>query len=336
MRLRHSDRGSRPVVNEETVTVDSEYLVDPELVPMLAYFPARSISAETLPEVRAGLGRLATPASDRSRVKTNQHFVSGWEDAPEVRVVVTVPVEPSSVPTPALLWVHGGGYVLGRPEQNQALVDLLVEALGCVVVAVDHRLAPEHPHPAPVDDCYAALRWMHENAGDLRLDPARIAVAGESAGGGLAAALALLARDRGDLPISFLGLVYPMIDDRTTVTPDPNPFTGQYVWPPDSNRFGWASLLGHAPGGDHVSIYAAAARAEDLSGLPPTFVSVGALDLFLDEDVEFAHRLVRSGVPTELHVYPGAFHGVLNLEGTAVSARARGDLTDALRRSFGS
>jgi acetyl esterase/lipase len=314
--------------------VDTAHLVDPELMPLLAYFPANGITAESLPELRSGLGRLAPPVTDRSRFVTTEHLVPGWEGAPQVRVLLTRPAVPSSLALPALLWIHGGGYVIGRPEQNQGLVDSLVDSLDCVVVAVDHRLAPEHPHPAPVDDCYATLGWMHAQAGDLGLDVARIAVAGESAGGGLAAALALLARDRGDLAISFVGLVYPMIDDRTTVTADPNPFTGQYIWTPEGNRFGWTSLLGYAPGGEGVPVYAAAARAEDLSGLPPTFISVGALDLFLDEDLEYARRLLRAGVPTELVVYPGAFHGILSIEGSALSVRAKADLTDALRHSF--
>ncbi len=157
---------------------------------------------------------------------------------------------------------------------------------------------------------------------------------GESAGGGLAAALALLARDRREHVLSFEHLIYPMLDDRTCVIPHPHPYAGEFVWTPQSNAFGWASVLGVAPGSLHVSQYAAAARAEDLSGLPPTFISTGALDLFLEEDIEYARRLTRAGVPVELHVYPGAYHGFDILSQSSVSAQANRDSLAALRRAL--
>ncbi len=235
----------------------------------------------------------------------------------------------------ALLHIHGGGYVLGLAESNDPDNRLLARELGCVVVSVNYRLAPETAHPGPVEDCYAALVWLATHADELGVDPARIGVKGESAGGGLAAGLALLARDRGGPALAFQHLVYPMIDDRTAVTDDPHPYAGEYVWTPASNRFGWASLLGVEPGGPDVSPYAAAARATDLTGLPPAFLAMGALDLFLDEDLDYARRLTRAGVPVELHVYAGAFHGFYSAPQASVTQQANRDGLEALRRALG-
>jgi triacylglycerol lipase len=185
-----------------------------------------------------------------------------------------------------------------------------------------------------VEDCYAALAWVYANAEALGADTARIGVMGESAGGGLAAALALLARDRGDYPLAFQHLMYPMIDDRTCVDPDPHPFVGEYIWTAHNNAFGWRALLGVEPGSEGVSPYAAAARAEDLSRLPPTFISTGALDLFLEENLEYARRLMRAGVPTELHVYPGGYHGFDIAPDAEVSKNARRNRMAALAKAL--
>jgi acetyl esterase/lipase len=199
---------------------------------------------------------------------------------------------------------------------------------------VDYRLAPETPHPGPVEDCYAALRWLYSHTGELGVDPTRIAIGGASAGGGLAAGLTLLTRDRGEVPLAFQFLIFPMLDDRTVTATEPHPYTGEFIWTPEANRFGWTSLLGKEPGGPDVSPYAAAARAESLEGLPPTFINVGALDLFLEEDMEYARRLMRAGVPTELHVYPGAFHGFHMTANAKVSLAAVRDQLDALKRAL--
>jgi acetyl esterase/lipase len=153
------------------------------------------------------------------------------------------------------------------------------------------------------------LKWLYTHAGELGVDPTRIAIGGGSAGGGLTAALGLLTRDRGEIPLVFQLLLYPMLDDRTVTTADPHPYTGEFIWTARANQFGWTALLGVPPGGPGISPYAAAARAESLAGLSPTFISVGTLDLFLEENLEYARRLMRAGVPTELHVYPGAYHG---------------------------
>jgi acetyl esterase/lipase len=174
---------------------------------------------------------------------------------------------------------------------------------------------------------------VYTHAEELGVDRTRIAIGGASSGGGLAAALGLLARDRGEVPLVFQLLIYPMLDDRT-VTTRVNPYTGEFVWTADANRFGWTALLGKEPGGAEVSPYAAAARAESLEGLPPTFIGVGSLDLFLDEDLEYAHRLMQVGVPTELHVYPGAFHWFDSVQDAAVTQEFIHDQMNALKRAF--
>src|SRR5581483_5805547 len=180
--------------------------------------------------------------------------------------------------------------------------------------------------------CYAALTWLFTHADELGVDTMRLAIGGASAGGGLAAALGLLTRDRGIVPLAFQLLIYPMLYDCTVTTTEPHPYTGEFIWTAQANRFGWRALLGQEPGGPDVSPYAAAARAESLAGLPPTFISVGALDLFLEEDLEYARRLMRAGVPTELHVYPGAYHGFNMVADARVTQAATRDEFTALKR----
>lgn len=214
-------------------------------------------------------------------------------------------------PAPALLWIHGGGYVIGSAADGDAFCREAAAALDVVVASVEYRLAPEHPFPAPLDDCYAALRWLAEDSG---VNPARIAIGGASAGGGLTAALALLARDRGDIPLAFQLLVYPMLDDRTADRSDVDPRTLR-IWSQRSNRFGWRSYLGAAV--KNPPYLAAAGRCEDLAGLPPTWIGVGTSDLFHDEDVRYAQRLTEAGVPCELVTVPGAYHGFDAIEGSA-------------------
>ncbi|WP_199874011.1 alpha/beta hydrolase fold domain-containing protein [Streptomyces sp. Root369] len=199
----------------------------------------------------------------------------------------------------ALLWIHGGGLIFGAPEQDDRTNIAFARELGITVAAVRYRLGPDHPAPAAVEDAYAGLRGLVARAGDLKIDVDRIAIGGASAGGGIAAALALLAHDRAEIP---------MLDDRTTTRTDLDTLKVR-VWTPKSNRYGWSSYLGDAVAGPGVSPYAAAARREDLTGLPPAWIGVGTLDLFHDEDVEYARRLSDSGVPCDLHIVPGAFHG---------------------------
>jgi acetyl esterase/lipase len=250
-----------------------------------------------------------------------------------VRVLVYLP-QNAPHPLPALLWIHGGGYVLGSADENDPEVKAFVSEAGCVAVSVNYRLAPETPYPGAVEDCYAALKWLYTHVAELGVDPNRIAIGGGSAGGGLAAALGLLARDRGEVPLIFELLIYPMLDDRTVTADDPHPYTGEFGWTREVNHFGWKSLLGHEPGTGDVSPYAAPARAESLAGLPPTYINVGAIDLFLEEDIEYARRLMRAGVPTELHVYPGAYHGFPGIPQAQVTQAFYRDMFNALRRAL--
>ena len=213
-----------------------------------------------------------------------------------------------SAPSGALLWIHGGGFVMGHPATYHELCSRFAHDLSIVVVSVDYRLAPEDPFPAGLEDCYAALQWVHDHADDLGVDPSRIAIGGDSAGGGLAAALAQLAHDRGEVPVCLQMLVYPMLDDRTALRAD-HAGTGSFVWTPTSNEFGWTSYLGHPPRDDEDRPYAVPARRADLTGLPPAWIGVGDLDLFYAEDVEYAERLQAAGVPCELEIVAGMYHG---------------------------
>lgn len=310
--------------------MDTLPLVDPQLRPLLDLWPTLELTREMLPEMRSASRAMPLPPIPEGLATREIVRIAG-SDVDGLDLHVWRPVESAAAPTAAILHIHGGGYVGGTAEVMGFALAPIAAATGCPVVSVEYRLAPETPHPGPVEDCYAALAWMHANAATLGVDPKRIGVMGESAGGGLAAALALLARDRGEHPLAFQQLIYPMIDDRTCVR-EPHGFTGQFVWTPASNVFGWTSLLGHEPGRDGVSPYAAAARAEDLAGLPPTYISTGALDLFLDEDLDYARRLLAAGVPTELHVYPGAFHGFEMMREASVAQQSGADRLAALKR----
>ncbi|WGX96982.1 alpha/beta hydrolase fold domain-containing protein [Nocardioides sp. L-11A] len=225
-----------------------------------------------------------------------------------VPVFVHRPSGPASGPRPALLWFHGGGLIAGTAVADHALCGRLAVELEVVVVAVDYRLAPEHPFPAALDDGATALAFLRSAADRLGVDPARIAVGGASAGGGLAASLAQRSHDRGEPPLAFQLLVYPMLDDRTTLR-RPAAGVGRLGWTPRSNRFAWRAYLGRSPRPADAPPYAAAARRADLAGLPPAWLGVGALDLFRDEVADYGRRLAAAGVPVEVHVEPRMFHG---------------------------
>ncbi len=316
--------------------MNSKHLVDSELADLLAFFPPVELSAQTLPMIRAMEATFDVGApGPASEVEVAARKIGGPAGAPDVGVMIYRPRQ-SATPLPCIFHIHGGGYVLGSASRMEPIHRKLCVAAACVIVSIDYRLAPETPSPGPLEDCYAGLKWLYAAAEGLGVDVRRIGVMGESAGGGLAAALALLARDRGEYSLAFQHLIYPMLDDRTCVTPDPHPFAGEFVWDHKKNAFGWASLLGEAPGAEGVSEYAAPARARDLARLPRTFISTGALDLFLEEDIEYARRLMRCGVAVELHVYPGAYHGFDLAPDAAVAKQARRDSLDALRRAMGS
>lgn len=309
----------------------SIHLVDPALVPLLEMLPKFELSTDVLAAVRANPMVIPDNGAGVGKVDITRRFIKGPAGAPDVPILIYRPLHPVGS-MGCILHIHGGGFVLGSAEPLEPMHRALAADLNCCIVTVNYRLAPEAPFPGAVEDCYAALRWLVESADKLGIDRSKIGVMGESAGGGLAAALALLARDRGQYALSFQHLIYPMLDDRTCVKEDVHPYAGEFLWTANKNLFGWTSLLGVAPGSDGVSPYAAPARASDLSGLPPTFISVGTLDLFLEEDIEYARRLTRGGVPVELHVYPGAFHAFDIAPDAPVAVTARSHSRNALRR----
>jgi acetyl esterase/lipase len=301
-------------------------MLDPDVAAAIERVPFDELTAEVLATIRK-FGPVPVPLSDA--VERTDHVVPGDPDV-SVRVHRAHGAEG---PMPCVYSMHGGGYVLGSNAFDDLLFDELCPKLGFVGVSVEYRLAPETPYPGPLDDCYLGLRWTYEHASELGIDPSAIGVMGVSAGGGLAAALALLARDRGEMPIAFQFLDSPMLDDRQ-LTPSSQE-DGLAVWSRGSNTFGWKSYLGGLYGRDDVPYTAAPARATDLSGLPPAFVTVGAADGFRDEDVDYALRLNQAEVAAELHVYPGACHGFTVLAPEApVTKRCRRNMEDWLRRQF--
>lgn len=232
---------------------------------------------------------------------------------------------------PAILHIHGGGFISGRARNMTAFCQQLSAEFDCVVVNVDYRLSPETPYPGPVEDNYAALAWLHREAGRLGVDPGRIVLMGESAGGGHAAILAIVARDRGEIPIRHQVLLYPMLDDRTGSTCAPPPHVGTIGWDAAANRFGWDSFLGGAAGATRVPSGAVPARVADLSRLPPAFIGVGDIDLFVEENFDYARRLTMAGVATELVVVPGAFHA---FDFVTPEARVSRDFTRAWKAAL--
>jgi acetyl esterase/lipase len=317
-----------------------EARIDPEIIEGLEVyralgFSAGDLSGDTLTQMRTALVELMAAATAElpanERVRREDRLVPG-PDGNEVPVRIYRPADADTT-LPGFLFIHGGGMIIGSIDESDLECEAYAEQVGCVVVSVDYRLAPEHPYPAPVEDCYASLVWMADHADDLGIDPARIAVGGASAGGGLAAGTCLLARDRGGPDVAFQVLIYPMLDDRNE-SPSAREFGGILSWSHEHNRSGWAAYLGDAAGGE-VPIYAAPARADDLSGLPPTLVQVGELEVFRDEDIDYAARLLRAGVPTELHVYPRAFHAWdAFAPEAAVTMQMVGDRINAMRRAL--
>lgn len=279
--------------------VDVRPLLDPEVAPILGAFEMPPVNAEGLAALRGGA--FPPPEVSDAVVRTD-HVVPG---DPPIPVRVHRPAEKDGA-LPAIFSIHGGGYILGSYLMDDFLHDEWSQHLGTVGVSVEYRLAPETPYPGPLEDCYAALHWTHEHADDLGVDATRIGIYGLSAGGGLAAALALLVRDRGEFPMAFQLLDCPMLDDRQATLSLGS--DGLYVWDARSNDFGWRSYLGELYGSEDVPPYAAAARATELVGLPPTCMVVGSIDGFRDEDVDYAQRLNQAGVPCELHVIAGLPH----------------------------
>lgn len=308
----------------------TRHLVDPSLLPLLDLMPSRAFTTEALPQIR---------------IESEARFAFLGEPAlqPEVKVIEGPggPLEiywydPShgTASRPALLHVHGGGMIIGSARSMQHGPAGMAAALGMPVASVEYRLAPEHPFPAPQQDCLAALHWLAGNAKALGVDPDRIGITGESAGGGLAAAIALIARDTAGPKLAGQFLTYPMLDHRTGGPDCPfrNPMTGEFVWTRPSNVFGWAALRGDYEASDARKGWFSPALADDLRGLPPTWIGTGSLDLFLDENLEYARRLTAAGVPVELHSYPGAVHAFNAVPDSHLAKSYSRDLLSAIAR----
>lgn len=313
-----------------------KYNLDPELAAVVDMFGDLSFADPVA--ARAGLEAMSAGVNasvDVSGLQVSERAIPGPAGAPDVKVRVYAPAEAATTATAALLYIHGGGFVVGSIDTEHATSALLARKLRIPVVSVEYRLAPEHPYPAGLEDCYAALAWLHEAAPALGIDRARIGVIGQSAGGGLSAALALLARDRNGPTLCFQFLGIPELDDRLD-TPSMIAFTDTPLWHRPNAEYSWKYYLGDAwqPGAADVPFYAAPARATDLAGLPPAYVSTMEFDPLRDEGVLYALKLMQAGVPVELHCYPGTFHGSSLVAHAAVSQRQKHEMLDVLKRGL--
>ena len=314
-------------------------LVDPELIPALEAIPDFDIWADLETTRYISLQRSASIAATLPvvpKVTSSDHVVV-QDNSQDISVRVYRPEgHPASLP--ALLWIHGGGYCFGSVEGDDYSVKRMVENIGCVVVSVDYRLAPEFPFPAPLNDCYAALTWVFDNSDALKVDPSHIAIGGISAGGGLAAGLALLARDRAEVSVVFQALLCPMIDN-TSTSESSFSITDKRIWNRQSNLVGWMHYLGRQKTSEEepyvASKYAAPSHAGDLHGLPPAYIGIGSVDLFLDENRDYATRLAGSGVVTQLEIFDGGYHAFEFMAPNAkISRLARDTHYSAIKRAL--
>jgi len=307
------------------------YAFDPELAPFVDLLPAGDLG--DVASARAAITELVTPLNegvDTAGVTISDHDVTTPDGTVAVRVYA--PAGPDDTQRPALLDLHGGGFVVGSIEMEHAFATQVARELGAVVVTPEYRLAPEDPFPAGVEDCYTTLRWMVDNASTLALDIERIAVGGQSAGGGLAAAVALLARDRGGPSLCFQFLGIPELDHRLA-TVSMRTFVDTPLWHRPNAELSWEYYLGTDVGS--VSPYASPAVATDLTGLPPAYITTMEFDPLRDEGITYALRLLEAGVTVELHSFPGTFHGSTLIPTADVSRRAHHELLTALRRGLG-
>lgn len=309
--------------------MDTRHLVDREIAPIIDLFPRVDLDAAPIAQIRAKAAEtyaiLPPPV-----IAPEKLFVPSIHGGPDIMVFLYRPAM-TRAGSGAILHIHGGGMVLGSVEQMQAGPAALAAAAGVPVVSVEYRLAPEHPFPAPQEDCHSALSWLAGQADALGFDAKRIVVAGESAGGGLAAALAIMARDLGGPGLAGQLLTYPMLDHRTggDACPYRNPMTGEFIWTRASNRFGWRALQGDYRADDERCGWFSPSLAGDLTGLPPAYIATGSLDLFFDENLDYARRLVAAGVPVDLHSYAGAIHAFNAIPDAALSQRFNGGLLAA-------
>jgi len=309
--------------------VDTRHLVDREIAPIIDLFPRVDLASAPIADIRARAAQayaiLPPPVISPEEVE-----IPSVHGGPAIAVFLFRPAE-ARPGTGAILHIHGGGMVMGSVRQTPAVPATLAAATGVPVVSVEYRLAPEHPFPAPQEDCHSAMVWLAGQASTLGFDAGKIVVAGESAGGGLAAALAIMARDLGGPAIAGQMLTYPMLDHRTgsDACPYANPRTGEFIWTRESNRFGWKALQGDYRAEDARRGWFSPSLADDLSNLPSAYIATGSLDLFFDENLDYARRLVAAGVPVDLHSYAGAIHAFNAIPDAALSQRFNAGLLAA-------
>lgn len=323
-----------PVFGQSSSPAVTDFHVHPELRKFVPPFVAMSpplnrLSKNNLPSIRAEWEAQAQPIAPDIPVR--QIRIPGHGRNPDVEIFLIN--ERAAPPMPCILHMHGGGFVVGSARRSVPELQKICTALNCVAVSVEYRLAPEATYRGSIEDNYAALKWVYRNSESLGIDPSRIAVMGESAGGGHASLLAMAAHDRGEVPIVFQCLTYPMLDDRTGTSRRIPEHMGKIIWTAQSNHFGWSSFLGMEPGSSRSPKAAVPARRVSLAGLPPAFIGVGSIDLFCLENIDFARRLNDQGVPAELVVVPGAFHA-FDLTPSLVAADFREARLAALRRAF--
>jgi acetyl esterase/lipase len=310
-------------------------MIDPELQPIVDLLPAIDLSDPVA--ARAGfasmLAGLSMEIPGGEDLDIEDRMIPGREGGPEISVRLYRPRRVAS-PMPAIVYVHGGGFVVGNLDSEHVGAGMTALATGALVLSVDYRLAPEHPYPAGLDDCYGALVYVAEDAEALGVDRSRIALHGASAGGGLAAATALLARDQGGPDICFQMLHIPELDDRLE-TPSMKRFVDSPLWNQPLAVLSWRYYLGPMVGSDDLPVYAAPARATDLSGLPPAYISTAENDPLRDEGITYALALLKAGVSVELHQFPGTFHGSALVATAEVSRRAHHEAMAALRLALG-
>jgi acetyl esterase/lipase len=316
--------------------------LDVGLKPTLPYIPTiihEYFAQNDIKKARGAYAQFVAPsfelADQIKDVICEKIVISSSTNDAELNLYVYTP-SGKEEPLPVLYWIHGGGLVIGGAKMDELLLKTTAKVVGCKVVSVEYRLTPDVQFPIPLEDCYDGLKYVFDNHKKLNINPQKVALGGQSAGGGLAAALAQLVRDRKKIPfpIIFQSLIYPMLDDRNTKALEENE-EDHYLWNKSANIYGWTSYLGIEPGTNKTPKYASAARMDDLKDLPPTMILVGEIDLFCLESIDYGSRLIASGVSTELHVYPGAYHGSEGMNpDTYVSQQHNMKFFSGLQRAF--
>jgi acetyl esterase/lipase len=306
---------------------------------LIGYLPEIAIRRSTVRVLLRALTSIARGPNASSEVIREDLVIQSAPDAQgqtkPIKLFLTRPAKQRDGPLPVILWIHGGGLVTGSHKEGSNFMDDCAKQFGALVVSPDYRLAPDHPAPAAQEDCFAAWQWLVGQARERNLDLDRMVVGGVSAGGGLAAAVAQRIHDQGGPQPKLQVLIYPMLNDATATKPKPKPNAANYIWTHDSNVFGWTSYLNAVPGSPDVPQYAVPARRQDLSGLPPAWIGCGTMDLFIEEDLEYARRLEAAGIAVQTHIVPRACHGFDSIcPKSELSIKFAESYMEAIRRAW--